>query len=166
MLRRSGACRSTSASNKADSSAAQGQDRPPYAYKKNTAFPVFPDSTAPADLAALCDSTDGCLGFHSGPWMSLFGPGLEVCGQEGTTCPIGDGWAGSAGQEGTTTLETTKPNHQYVCYIKDDAGLSTGALIGIIVGAALAVIFLLIICYMYKKEKAGTPMFTTIVASK
>jgi len=46
------------------------------------------------------------------------------------------------------------------------SALPTGALIGIIVGAALAVIFLLVICYMYKKEKAGTPMFTTIVASK
>jgi hypothetical protein len=142
----SGACRSTSADNKADASAPQGQDRPPYAYKKNADFPNFPGDTGPAKLAELCNSIPGCLGFHSGPWMSLFGPGLEVCGEDGATCPAGDGWVGSVGQAGTTTLETTKPNHQYICYIKE-GGLSTGALVGIIVGGVVGGLVLLGVVY-------------------
>ena len=56
-----------------------------------------------------------CIGFHSGPWMSLFGVGMDQAGNHGGTMP--DGWVGSVGDPNTTSLSTTKPNHQYICYI-------------------------------------------------
>jgi hypothetical protein len=118
---KSGACRATSATNAADpANLPQNNDRPNYMYKKNADFPTFPANTAPADLAAYCDTLPNCLGFHSGPWMSLFGTGLDAVGewQDG----LGGGWAGDPGQgppDGdTTTLTATKPNHQYVCFYK------------------------------------------------
>jgi hypothetical protein len=156
----SGACRSTSAANKADADATKGQDRPPYAYKKNADFPTFPTDTSPAELAALCDSIDGCLGFHSGPWMSLFGVGMDET-------PPDDTWVGSAGQEDTTTLETTKPNHQYICYIKDSAGCGPGCIGGIVGGCFVpTLLFILWIGGAFGNKcpspcaKKGSPKFT------
>jgi hypothetical protein len=123
----SGACRSTSIANKADPNAVTGQDRPPYMYVKNTDFPQLPSPYSLADLKVLCDTinTDhladpatnpaSCLGFHSGPWVSIFGPHMNEAGPHLTGT-----WVGSAGQEGTTTLETTKPNHQYICYMLEE----------------------------------------------
>ena len=120
----SGACRSTSPANKADSSATPMQDRPPYIYKKNTAFPNFPAGTSPADLAAKCDEMNvkhradpvtnpaTCLGFHSGPWMSLFGSKINEDGPH-----MEEGWSAWDEGSGTLTLEGTKPNHQYICFI-------------------------------------------------
>ena len=100
----------------------------PAQYKKNADFPTFPAGTSPAELAAECDTIQtahvadntkpSCVGFHSGPWMSLFGTGLNEPGATYTDA----GWAGDAGQgppDGdTTTMDTTKPNHQYVCFYK------------------------------------------------
>ena len=44
--------------------------------------------------------------------------------------------------------------------------LPAGALIGIIVAASLAVLFLICICFMYRAEKKGTPIFQTLDGSK
>jgi hypothetical protein len=129
----SGACRSTSPANKADPSAPQMQDRPSYMYKKNAAFPAFPAGTSPADLAAMCDQINVnhrafpdthkavCLGFHSGPWMSIFGLGMTDEGSHQR-----EGWTGYDEGSGTNTLEGTKPNHQYLCFINLSPPMPSG----------------------------------------
>ena len=110
---KSGACRATATTKQNDGDASNdGQDRPPYMYKKNAAFPSFPAGTSPADLAAKCNTMPGCLGFHSGPWMSIFGVGFDTPSAVDTTA----GWIGDAGNPDTIDLTATKPNHQYVCY--------------------------------------------------
>ena len=123
----SGACRSTSIANKADPNAVMGQDRPPYMYIQNHNFPSLPSAYSLTDLAAQCDTINtnhlkdpvtnpaSCLGFHSGPTVSIFGPHMNENGPHLT----GD-WVGDAGNAVTTTLETTQANHQYICYMHDE----------------------------------------------
>ena len=56
-----------------------------------------------------------CLGFHSGPWVSIFGLNID---QPGPHLPEGTEWLTWDEGSGTIDLTGTKPNHQYVCYIK------------------------------------------------
>jgi len=56
-----------------------------------------------------------CLGFHSGPWVSVFGLNID---QPGPHLPEGTEWLTWDEGSGTIDLTGTKPNHQYVCYIK------------------------------------------------
>jgi len=100
-------------------------------YAKNTAFPSLPSPFSLTELARMCDDLNAkhkadpvtnpasCLGFHSGPWVSIFGPGMNEEGPH-LTAP----WKGDMGNPGTRHLTGTKPNHQYLCYINQhwDAG--------------------------------------------
>ena len=95
--------------------------------RRNTEFPTFPDWANPTALVTLCDdlntlhATDPttnpatCLGFHSGPWVSIFGLNID---QPGPHLPEGTEWGPDPGNSGVIDLTGTKPNHQYVCYIK------------------------------------------------
>ena len=56
-----------------------------------------------------------CLGFHSGPWVSVFGLNID---QPGPHLPEGTEWVAWDEGSGTIDLTGTRPNHQYVCYIK------------------------------------------------
>lgn len=150
----SGACRGTSSINAAKDPPVLNQDRPNYAYKKNADFPSFPTGTSPKDLAAACDKIDGCVGFHSGPWMSLFGPGINETDPVPTNVP--EGYIGAAGQGGilgTTTLNFTKPNPQYICFIKQESKYDPTVIIAIIAGAVVAAAVLIAVV-VYCKQKS------------
>ena len=96
-------------------------------HRRNTEFPSFPDWANPTALIALCDNLNTlhaadaatnpatCLGFHSGPWVSVFGLNID---QPGPHLPEGNLWKPWDEGSGTIDLTGTKPNHQYVCYIK------------------------------------------------
>ena len=56
-----------------------------------------------------------CHGFFPGPWVSIFGLNID---QPGPHLPEGTPWAAWDEGSGTIDLTGTKPNHQYVCYIK------------------------------------------------
>ena len=56
-----------------------------------------------------------CLGFHSGPWVSVFGLNID---QPGPHLPEGTEWLTWDEGSGTIDLTGTKPNPQFVCYIK------------------------------------------------
>ena len=95
--------------------------------RRNTEFPAFPDWANPTALVTLCDDLNTlhaadpttnpatCLGFHSGPWVSIFGLNID---QPGPHLPEGTEWKAWDEGSGTIDLTGTKPNHQYVCYIK------------------------------------------------
>ena len=95
--------------------------------RRNTEFPTFPAWANPTALVTLCDSLNTlhadnsttnpatCLGFHSGPWVSIFGLNID---QPGPHLPEGTEWKAWDEGSGTIDLTGTKPNHQYVCYIK------------------------------------------------
>jgi hypothetical protein len=119
----SGACRSTSPDRLFDESEKM-TERPPYIYReKNTDFPAFPEGTSPSELITLCEEINNlnaadpatnpasCLGFHSGPYVSIFGPNIGKWDPEGP-------WKFWDEGSGAIDLTGTKPNHQYVCYIK------------------------------------------------
>jgi hypothetical protein len=130
----SGACRTTSPANAADSTATPMQDRPPYMYTKNANFPTLTAGFTLAELATKCDNINilhkanpgnnpaTCLGFHSGPWVSLFGLKIADPGQHNDL----GGWAGYDEGSGAVDLTGTKPNAQYVCYIKDPKTAADG----------------------------------------
>ena len=56
-----------------------------------------------------------CLGFHSGPWVSIFGLNID---QPGPHLPEGTEWQTWDEGSGTIDLTGTRANPQYVCYIK------------------------------------------------
>jgi hypothetical protein len=125
----SGACRTTSPANQANPDATPMQDRPPYMYTKNSEFPAFPTGLSPTELAARCDEINdlhamdatanpaSCLGFHSGPWVSVFGANIHLPGPH-----LAAGWSPWDEGSGAVDLSGTKPNIQYVCYIADWQG--------------------------------------------
>ena len=117
---RSGACRGPTLN-----------DRPPYAYRKNTEFPNFPAWAEPSALTEWCNELNdahalnnttnpaSCLGFHSGPWVSVFGVGMNV-----TDPGISSDWAPDNGNGndpsgdhyhpgGNDALLTSNNNGQY-----------------------------------------------------
>eukprot|EP00964_Phaeocystis_antarctica_P135499 scaffold99841_cov54-Phaeocystis_antarctica.AAC.2 len=112
----------------------------------NTEFPNFPDWANPTALITLCNNLNTlhaadpttnpatCLGFHSGPWVSVFGLNIDqpttttitTTTSTSTTSttmyaphlPEGTDWITWDEGSGTIDITGTKPNHQYVCYIK------------------------------------------------
>jgi hypothetical protein len=122
----SGACRGTPVDRLFDESPKM-TGRPAYIYRKNTEFPSFPDWANPTALATFCDDLNTlhaadpttnpatCLAFHSGPWVSVFGLNID---QPGPHLPEGTLWLTDNEGSGTIDITGTKPNHQYVCYIK------------------------------------------------
>ena len=50
-----------------------------------------------------------------GPWVSIFGLNID---QHGPHLPEGTPWKTWDEGSGTIDLTGTKPNHQYICYIK------------------------------------------------
>ena len=95
--------------------------------RRNTEFPSFPDWANPTALATFCDDLNTlhaadpttnpatCLAFHSGPWVSVFGLNID---QPGPHLPEGTLWQTWDEGSGTIDITGTRPNHQFVCYIK------------------------------------------------
>ena len=65
------------------------------------------------------------IGYHSGPWCSVYGPGPELWNSShpsfGTNIPTGqtNGWGGASYPDDTGdivhAIDTTKPNIEYIC---------------------------------------------------
>jgi hypothetical protein len=72
-----------------------------------------------------CEVEPSCIGYHSGPWCSVYGPGPELWNTShpsfGTNIPAGqtNGWGGSSYPDDTGDIvhgiDATKPNIEYIC---------------------------------------------------
>jgi len=98
---------------------------------------------------------------------------FEACYADmGVTCAdIGGLWNGNAYYSDTGSAATPSvPGTTYdasPCVdptTTNSSELSTGAIAGIAVGAGVALIFLLCLCFVINKERNGTPLFTPLTA--
>merc|ERR1712032_1303936 len=72
------------------------------------AFPREDGDMTEGDCMRECCAHSACVGYHHGPWCSIFGPGIDKTA-------AGD-WGGDSHPE--TTIVATKPNVQYICAVK------------------------------------------------
>jgi hypothetical protein len=92
---------------------------------------------------------------------SCYGKMGVTCGEVGGLFK-GPGYYNDKGFDASPCQDPSPPAAPPTAPYPSSGDIPTGALVGIIVGAVLAVLFLLVICCMYQKEKAGKPIFTSI----
>ena len=94
-------------------------------HHSSTIHPHHSSTIHPEDASFLHPPLSAQIGYHDGPWCSVYGPGPELWNTShpgfGTNIPDGqtNGWGGSSYPDDTGdivhAIDTTKPNIQYIC---------------------------------------------------